>query len=175
MTRIISSLCFACLVLACACSDSDSTSTSDGQDAAPETEGDASCGAEGNLVPVSCDAFPASPACDPFGTWSLTYVDDYPGVCVSVDISQLMVARGADDVARVGFGVTESATLSDDGCEVVVNSARRWTNPSEVGLVSHALTLSLSGDSGTGELDYTESGQCSGSGKTSVTAQRIAP
>jgi hypothetical protein len=132
----------------------------------------AACAPSGNLVPVSCTPFPETSACDPFGVWFVSYETSHPGICVTSKIDQLVVERGDDGIARVGFGTTASATLSDDGCALSVASIKDWTNPSEYGTVMHTLTLTFTGDGGSGQLIYQETGACSGSGQTTATAER---
>jgi hypothetical protein len=134
------------------------------------------CAPDGNAVPVSCDPFPENTACDPFGVWSLTYQTEYPGSCKQPPIDSVSIERGSDGIVRVAFGSTASATLSLDGCELSVDSVDNWTNPSENGTVSHSLTLSFGSDGGndaSGQLVYSETGLCNGSGTTNATATRI--
>jgi hypothetical protein len=134
------------------------------------------CAPDGNAVPVSCDPFPENTACDPLGVWSLSYATDYPGMCAQPAIGSVSIERGSDGIVRVAFGSTASATLTLDGCELSAVSLHDWTNPSENGTVFHSLTLSFAGDAAdtaSGQLTYSETGLCSGSGTTNATATKL--
>lgn len=143
-------------------------------DRCPERAATATCagGAWQVVFPAACSPLESTATCDPFGEWQLLDlpVDEPCGTPAET----FLIAQADDGAPTVSWHDLETASISGDGCSLALTAGFYYTGV-ETGGTTWELSLTINGDSASGELFCQESGLFDGTYRLPVTAQRIAP
>lgn len=106
-------------------------------------------------------------ACDPTGTWSLTYGDVQvpPGFCTQPGKPPTLVVKKAPSgklLATFG-GSGSSVSIDATACTMKASQSSTATNPSESWTESTTATLKVAGDTATGTYTLANTGFCNAS------------
>jgi hypothetical protein len=126
-------------------------------------------------------------ACDPIGKWILTWgtpTEKSGAWCTEPQAANINVAADATGALFISYEnlgnfssnssarVSQSGSLSEDGCQLILGSGLFETGGSEFWTVSVTTSLTLAGDTATGTYSASNGDFCNGSKAGPATAVR---
>jgi hypothetical protein len=124
-----------------------------------------------------CEGWQTPPACDPTGIWSVTYAGLPPLVAGLAAPSGRDLEVGVAELTWVWFGATRKASLSDDGCQLSVESFRRYPAGDAGGEIDETLILHLgiTGETASGTVEVQRGGSQTETASGTAMATRLEP